>query len=213
MNYYIDQGNQINEKLNEGTKILEEELRKQIETIKEELRKTNDSTAESHIEKCQNMENKIQEELIVKIDDEIKIVTENAEKWQGWFNSMKNIEGNLGYEGAKAKGFFTKEETVTIEGEKTEAKTSFGKSFVYTDSMALTDALLSLNSKKTKTIYYWTSYTNVEIDGEGHISFFINSYKKEDDVTTNMRTSTATISNDADYDTYYNGRGSIGGAG
>ena len=196
MGYYTDQKNGIVEKLTEGTDILNNKLKIQIEEIRNELQKNGDASAEPHILNCSENITKIREDFILKIDEEIKNVEINAQKWQKWHDDIKAVSGNSGYEGAKSKGFAAWEETekiVTIPGPKV--------------------GNIDYNTYKTVTIYYWTAYTDVAIDGNGYITFNIVNYKQENDKATVMRSSSATVASEADYITYYVNRGSIGGAG
>ena len=193
-NYYIEQGNKIIENLQKGITVLNEDLKVKIDNIKDELIKTNDTTAQTHIDNCNLMTNKIQEEFMVKIIDESNVVEKNAQKWQGWFDNLKAIEGDGGYEGAKAKGLYNEVETKTI---RKPGPTYF-------------DHLQSTIKEKTN-IYYWTSYSSVSIDGNGYISININFYTKVDNgAPTSSGGFTATVANDADYATYYTNRSSVG---
>lgn len=204
-NYYIEQGNAINQKLNEGITILTEDLKNKIDKIYEELEKTNDDSASDHINKCVEMSNKINDEFIVKIIDKIELVKKNADMWQGWYNNLKAIKGNNGYEWAKTNGFNTKEETITIN-EDTDDKIEAGREDIG-------GALFNLfNPPKTitKTIYYWTAYTDITIDSNGYMNISINNYKSEDGNTTETSNSTGIVSDEASYNTYYNSRGSVG---
>ena len=197
-NYYIDQGKKIIENLQNGMTILDEDLKGKIDKIKDELIKTNAATAQSHIDNCIQMTNKIQENFMIKIIEEISIVEENAKKWQGWFDNLKAIEGDGGYEGAKAKGLFTDTETKEIP----ELKWFGGILNSTPEDLKPTT--------KTITIYYWTSYSSVSIDGNGYISININFYTKEDNGATTLTGGfTATVASDADYATYYTNRSSV----
>ncbi len=203
-NYYIEQGNAINQKLNEGSTILIEDLKGKIEKIKEELEKTNDYTAETHINNCIDMCNKINDNLLVKIIDKIELVKKNADTWQGWYNNLNGIKGNNGYDWAKANGFNTKEETITIK-ENTDDRIEAGREDIG-------GALFNLfNPPKTitKTMYYWTAYTDITIDGNGYMNISINNYKSEDGSVSGIGSSTGIVHDEASYNTYYNGRGSI----
>ncbi len=216
--YYINQGEQINNNLNKGIDILNNDLKIKINNIKEELIKTNDTTAQSHIDKCISMTNKIDEEFLVKIIDECNIVTANAEKWQGWYDNLGAIQGDKGYGGAIADGLFAKEEKKTI---RLGDALSSGMSSVSSVAKALNPAtsfvtnaaldIMGKNPTTTISTYYWTSYSKVYIDGNGYIGIDISFYTQENNSSpTKTGGFTATVKNDADYDTYYNGRGSIG---
>ena len=115
-NYYTEQGALIINKLNEGTEILNEKLVTIINNIKEELSKTNDETADNHILKCTDMENTIHNDYIIKINEAAKKITENAKKWQGWFNEIsKLIDKKLNYTEEKTtkNGFATNGDKLT----------------------------------------------------------------------------------------------------
>ena len=197
-NYYIEQGNKIIENLQKGITVLNEDLKVKIDNIKDELIKTNDTTAQTHIDNCNLMTNKIQEEFMIKIIDESNIVEKNAQKWQGWFDNLKAIEGDGGYEGAKAKGLFTDTETKEIP----ELKWFGGILNSTPEDLKPT--------KKTITTYYWTSYSSVTIDSNGYISININFYTKVDNgAATSSGGFTATVASDADYATYYTNRSSV----
>ncbi len=184
-NYYIEQGNAINQKLNEGSTILIEDLKGKIEKIKEELEKTNDYTAETHINNCIDMCNKINDDLLLKIIDKIELVKKIADTWQEGFNELISLEGNNGYDWAVANDFETNTETKTITVSNQNSNTKSDNNFVYTDSMALTDGFSLLfggsNNQKTETItiYYWTAYIDITINNEGYIDFKLNRYKSE----------------------------------
>ena len=213
--YYINQGEQINNNLNKGIDILNNDLKIKINNIKEELIKTNDTTAQSHIDKCISMTNKIDEEFLVKIIDECNIVTANAEKWQGWYDNLGAIQGDKGYGGAIADGLFAKEEKKTIQVNSTGFMDILGNIAAgFTASVNHGQNAPSAKTNiTTKTIstYYWTSYSKVYIDSNGYIGIDISFYTQENNSSpTKTGGLTATVKNDADYDTYYNGRGSIG---
>ena len=208
--YYILEGEKISNKLNEAATLINEDLILKIKSISDELEKINDKSGEPHIEKCHDMTEKLQE-----IFDQItkqythNVIEKNAADWQQKYNALKAIEGNNGYDWAKANGFKANEETITKNDKNSK------DNFVYTDGMALSDAFLTLfgNNKQkntTKTIYHWTAYTDITIDSNGYINISINSYKSEDGSVTGTGSSTCIIRDESSYNTYYNGRGSIG---
>lgn len=225
--YYIDQGTQIKLKLNEGFEILESELKSKILQIKDELIKTNNTSANSHILKCDEMSNNITDNIQIKIVEESDAVEKNAQKWQEWFDNLKAIEGNNGYDYAKSNGFYNEVETQEVAVSSAPSNVigtpadQFGAGMHNMQDQEITiDALKRLfNGEKkeskpqtrTQYTYYWTSYSSVSIDSSGYISININYYKKVDNgAATSSGGFTATITNDADYATYYTNRSSVG---
>ena len=219
-NFYLNQGNAIKDKLTQGINILNEQITIYIDDIKAELIKTNDVTAETHIQSCENMSNKIQKELIVKIQAEIDYVKAEAQKWQGWYNDMKSIMGNHGYAWAEANGFPAWKETIveSVGRSLTAAMNSSPAANIITKAVApiggaIADAYLGPNATRTRTIYHWTAYNDLSIDSNGYMPFTVDSYKSEDGNVEETASTSAIIASEADYINYYVNRGGGGTGG
>ncbi len=105
-NYYEKQMEEIGEKIDKANEILNEKLLTYVDNIKSELVKTNDKTAEAHITKCEELHNEIQDEFLQIIADETQKIQTNCSNWQKWYDELKNLEGNHGYNWAQQNNLY-----------------------------------------------------------------------------------------------------------
>ena len=94
MDDYTARGNAINQILAEGQSIITDNIQLNIKKIRDELAATNDETAQSHIDVCDDLINKIQSVYVQKITDEMTKINDNARIWQGWYDYIAGIVGN-----------------------------------------------------------------------------------------------------------------------